>query len=587
MAVAEHTLRIANIKRWSLDDPNLYDLTVELRGMDYPPMSSLDRLETRFALRTIRFDADKGFFLNDQHVLLKGVCIHQDHAGVGVAVPDSIQRFRIQRLKEMGCNAIRPGHHPLAPEVMDACDELGMLVLGENRNFGSSPEHLRQLRSMILRDRNRPSVFAWCLCNEEPIQTTPIAKNIAKTMADHVRWLDPTRPVTVAMSGGILNDDSMADAVDIMGINYQLPQHDAFHDKHPTLPVFLSETHCAYGTRDVSATDSTQHRFADNDSEHAPWGTTARTVWEHVQARPWIAGYFAWTGFDYRGEPSPHEWPSVVSHWGIMDLCGYPKGAYYLHREWWRGDAGPRYELPEALTLEIDPAFDSSIVADGHCAVPIRVSCAGDDHDVTFDITGPARIIGVGNGDPTSHEPDKFNKRRLFNGLAQVILQTTDEPGEITLAAYGLGKASMTFRSEPSTQPKQLPVATPRYLITEWRMSPITSERPDPTVAPDAADMNTWLRVSPGESACKPFESASGYAIYRGTAKLPKKLHQTGARLAFSNIAGEAEIYVDDVRAAIDGSSVHLTPAASHAIVLLVRGGTGAGLRGSVEILPL
>lgn len=581
--VVTQKLHLSNVLRWSVDHPHLYTLRTELRRSD---QKILDHLQTRFGIRTIRFDPQKGFFLNENRLLLKGVCIHQDHAGVGVAVPDTIQRFRIERLKEMGCNAIRPGHHPLAPEVMDACDELGMLVLGENRNFGSSPEHLRQLKAMIRRDRNRPSVFAWCLCNEEPIQTTPIAKNIARTMAWQARQLDPTRPVTVAMSGGLLNDDSMADVVDIMGINYQLTQHDAFHEKHPDLPVFLSETNCTYATRGIDRTTPSDHRFADQDIEHAPWGSTARTVWEHVQARPWIAGYFVWTGFDYRGEPSPHEWPSVLSHWGIMDLCGYPKQLYDLHRQWWTGQPGSRPELPGRLTLQIDPSFTSPIVADGHCTIPIRVSKAGDNSLIRFEITGPARIIGVGNGDPTSHEPEQASERRLFQGLAQVLVQTTNTPGEITIKGYGTEVASLTFVSHPVVESNQVPPAPVRYRIEEWLMSPIFSARPDPRLVPDASDMNTWLRVTPGPSACQPFEKQSGYALYRATVKLPKKFQPTGALLKLRDVSGEVEVYVDDAPVSGRNGLYPIPSGVTHSVVLLVRGGSGTGLKNGVEIVP-
>src|SRR5204863_9368644 len=142
----------------------------------------VDDVRTRYGYRTIRFDANDGFFLNEQPVKLRGTCNHPDHAGVGVAVPDSIHEFRIRRLKEMGCNAYRCAHNRPTPELLDACDRLGMLVIDENRNFGSSPQHLEQLRAMVLRDRNHPSVILWSICNEEAIQGTSVAANIARAM---------------------------------------------------------------------------------------------------------------------------------------------------------------------------------------------------------------------------------------------------------------------------------------------------------------------------------------------------------------------------------------------------------------------
>src|SRR6185503_13951136 len=262
-------------------------------------------IATSFGYRTVRFDADEGLFLNDQPLKLKGTCNHQDHAGVGVAVPDSIHEFRIRRLKDMGCNAIRCAHNPPAAELLDACDRLGMLVMDENRNFGSSPEHLNQLRAMVLRDRNHPSVILWSICNEEAIQGTAVAGNIARAMQAAVKELDPSRPVTAAVSGGILNDGAIGDVIEIMGINYQLPANDQFHAKKPHVPIIAAETHSGFSTRGVYETDPKRFVFASYDDEKAPWGQHAREVWRFVRERPWLAGCFAWTGFDYRGEPTP------------------------------------------------------------------------------------------------------------------------------------------------------------------------------------------------------------------------------------------------------------------------------------------
>lgn len=312
---------------WSAESPNLHTIRTELR-ID---AKLVDEVFTTFGFRTTRFDPDHGFFLNDQPVKLKGFCIHQDHAGVGVAVPDSIVEFRVRRLKEMGCNAIRCAHHPPARELLDVCDRLGMLVMDENRNFGSSPEHLEQLRAMVRRDRNHPSVILWSLCNEEAIQGTPTAAAIARTMTAEVLKHDPSRPVMAAVSGGILNDGALADAMPLVGINYQLPVNDQFHAKKPTVPVLAAETTCVYATRGTYETSVEKHYFAADDSATAPWGATARETWRFVAARPWLAGLFAWTGFDYRGEP-PHHWPCTSSQYGVLDLCGFEKDGFYLHK---------------------------------------------------------------------------------------------------------------------------------------------------------------------------------------------------------------------------------------------------------------
>ncbi len=324
-------LKLSDVDLWTLEQPNLYEVRVHLVKDD----RFIDSQAVKIGFRTIRFDAQHGFFLNDKHVRIQGTCNHQDHGGLGVAVPESIQRFRIRQLKSMGCNAYRCSHHPPSPELLDICDELGMLVMDENRNFGVSDEHYKQLRSMVIRDRNHPSIILWSICNEESIQGTETARKITETMLAEVRKLDDSRPITAAISGGILNDNSMSDVVDVLSINYQLPQYDAFRAKRPNLPLIASETHCALTTRGQYQTDKEKHRFAAYDQEHAPWGATARATWRALGSREDVAGIFIWTGFEYRGEPSPHEWPSMTSHWGLFDLCGFEKDIVHLHRAWW------------------------------------------------------------------------------------------------------------------------------------------------------------------------------------------------------------------------------------------------------------
>lgn len=315
-------------QRWDLDVQYFYRIECDLLRDSI----TQDSRTIRFGFRTVRFDANEGFFLNDQRIFLKGVCLHQDHAGVGVAVPDSIHRFRVQRLKDMGCNAIRIGHHPPAVAFLDACDELGMLVMDENRSFGSSPEHLSQLAAMVKRDRNHPCVFLWSVCNEEAIQGTPVSRQIAETMIRHVRQIDDTRPITAAISGGLFNEGSLGEALRVVAINYNFQHLDAFHARWPDKPVFASETGCTLSTRGVYKTDPAKFQFASYDDDHAVWGSTAREAFRQVSGRPWMAGMFVWTGFDYRGEPSPHEWPSTLSHWGLIDLCGFEKDAFWRHK---------------------------------------------------------------------------------------------------------------------------------------------------------------------------------------------------------------------------------------------------------------
>jgi beta-galactosidase len=184
---------------WSIEEPNLYRVRTRLIAEG----ETIDERLTTTGFRTIRFDANDGFFLNGKHTKLQGVCIHQDHAGLGVAVPSSIVEWRVRRLKEMGCNAIRSSHNAPDVALLDACDRLGVLVMDENRLFNTSPDYVEQLRWLVRRDRNRPSVILWSVFNEEPIQGTATGYEMVRRMVEEVRALDTTRPVTAAMNGGM------------------------------------------------------------------------------------------------------------------------------------------------------------------------------------------------------------------------------------------------------------------------------------------------------------------------------------------------------------------------------------------------
>jgi beta-galactosidase len=292
-----------------------------------------DIYETPFGLRTIRFDADTGFHLNGQPLKLKGTCNHQDHAGVGVAVPDRVQEYRIKQLKEMGCNAYRCAHNPPAPELLDACDRLGMLVMDETRRMESTPEGLAQLESMLLRDRNHPSIILWSLGNEEPIQGTEVAGRIIATMKRLVRRLDPTRPTTIAMNGHW--GSPVSQIVDVQGHNYFIHGYDDFRQQFPDKPVVAAENGSTVCTRGIYANDEERGYVSAYDINHPDWAFLALDSWKAVAERPWMAGTFVWTGFDYRGEPIPYRWPCINSHFGILDVCGFPKDNFYYYKAWW------------------------------------------------------------------------------------------------------------------------------------------------------------------------------------------------------------------------------------------------------------
>lgn len=500
-AIVRFVIPVTAPRRWSIEEPTLYQVRTAVRVGD----DSVDEEATPIGFRTQRFDPALGFFLNEKPVKIKGVCIHQDHAGVGVALPDSIIDFRVRRLKEMGCNAIRSSHNAPTCELLDAADRHGLLIMDENRLFNSSPDYMRILEWMVRRDRNHPSVILWSVFNEEPLQGTAEGYEMVRRMAATVKRLDDTRPVTAAMNNGMYAPVNVSQAVDVVGFNYQIDQYDKYHAAHPEKPLTSSEDTSAVMTRGEYLSDRKgRHVLASYDEEAQPWGATHRKAWKAIATRPFVAGAFVWTGFDYRGEPQPFEWPTASSSFGAMDLCGFPKAAFYIHQAQWVTDRPVIHLIPhwnwagregeairvmvmanvEEVALLLNGKLISTQTVDpfemnewrvpyapgkleaigrskgrvvAHAAVettgapaslrltPDRAILRGDGRDATpvtvealdargrpvatanlpvdFTISG-GRIIGLGNGDANSHEPEKGNRRSLYNGLAQVIVQS-------------------------------------------------------------------------------------------------------------------------------------------------------------------
>jgi beta-galactosidase len=270
---------------WSLEERNLYKLVTEVECGG----TVTDRYETRFGIRDLKFDAEQGFFLNGKPVKVKGTCNHQDHAGVGVALPDAVQHFRIRKLQEMGCNAIRTSHNPPTSELLDACDALGMLVLDETRMLSSNPEGLAQFENMIRRDRNHPSVFIWSMGNEESISATDTGLRLLTSMKRAGLKHDGSRPISIAPppAGDYMGKGGLA-VCDVMGYNYADPQAEAYHKANPAVPILGTENVSAVGTRGAYVTD----RAKGTVSSYDPYTTTGRASaegwWRFVSARPYF-----------------------------------------------------------------------------------------------------------------------------------------------------------------------------------------------------------------------------------------------------------------------------------------------------------
>ncbi len=327
---------------WSAEEPDLYDLTLSLvRGGEVR-----HTIRRRFGVRRIAFDPDRGFSINGKQRKLKGVCCHQNHGGLGAAVPREVMRYRVRKLKEMGANAYRCAHYPMSEEFLTVCDEEGMLVVSETRLLSSSEEDLSVLGRMVRLARNHPCVILYSIGNEEAqTQATAQGARIAGTMIRHIRQLDPWTPVTMALlmldmqTNKVITDyrvlEGISKQLDVAGYNYHSDLYEQFHREYPDQPFVCTEQGTFKSTRGCYETDPERCHLAV--TEERPYYMLGAQRWRDCKP-DWVSGLFLWTGFDYYGEPTPFAWPAISSQFGAMDLCGNPKDFYYFYRAWWTDD---------------------------------------------------------------------------------------------------------------------------------------------------------------------------------------------------------------------------------------------------------
>ncbi len=522
------TAALSQVLLWSLEERNLYQLVTEI----HCDGALIDTHRQSFGIRTIRFDADNGFFLNDQRVELKGTCNHQDFVGVGIAAPDSLWYWRVRRLKAFGCNAIRCSHNLMAPAFYEACDQLGVLVMDENRRLsdsfaaktsvGDCYKNTWHIDEMILQDRNHPSVIMWSLCNEENgVQDTAWGEHVFEFLMHSVRRFDRTRPITCAMNSNWAGGPSsgwnaefsrlegFSLVENVQGCNYGHKDYVRWHMAFPGHPMFASEMGNNASVRGIYHNDPAKGYVSAyaGDPEEA-WGAVA--------AHRFMAGGFVWSGFDYRGGCNT---PDVNASFGILDMCGFPKDNAMYYKAWWdpqplvhifphwnwlgqegkvirvwcysncdevelwvNGKSFGRQKMPRFSHLQWEVPYHPGVimgigynngvmvtshtiqttgqpvalrlipdrrvlVADSEDIVPISVAVMDSagrtvptaDNKVVFSVTGPGVNAGVGNGNPSSHEPNQANYRSAFNGLCMVLVRATNRAGKVRIEARSPG----------------------------------------------------------------------------------------------------------------------------------------------------
>ena len=482
----EISVPVSHPRLWSLRQPYLYRVVTTVENAD----RVLDREDTNFGIRSARFDPKAGFFLNGEPTRMNGVCLHGDLGALGIALNVSALRRRLELLKEMGCNAIRTSHNPPAPELVDLADEMGFLVMDEafdcwDRGKTAGDYHLwfadwheQDLRALVRRDRNHPSVILWSVGNEIPDQSDP--KNgprLAAELARIVHEEDPTRPVTSACSEVQAGYNGFGQTLDVFGYNYHPAEYARFHATHPEVPVFGSETASCVSSRGqyfFPASDDPNAGRADfqvssYDRYIPPWATLPDTEFAAQDQNPFVAGEFVWTGIDYLGEPTPYDrdsttrlsftdpWvaaakqeelartgsiavPSRSSYFGILDLCGFRKDRFYLYQAKWRPDypmahLAPHWTWPERIGR----------------VTPVQVYTSGDEAELLLN----GRSLG-------RKRKGRFVYRLRWDDVVY-------QPGELLVIAYRHGKRWALDRVHTAGPATQLSLTPERRFISPDR----------------------------------------------------------------------------------------------------------------------
>jgi beta-galactosidase len=435
---------------WSTESPSLYTAAVEVHG----DRILHDRVEIQFGIRTIAFDAEKGFVLNGEPTLLKGGCVHHDNGPLGAAAYDRAEQRRVELLKASGFNAIRCAHNPPSPAFLDACDRLGMLVIDEAFDMWAEPSkpqdyHLyfekwwqRDIDSMVLRDRNHPSIILWSIGNEIPNMDSPAVAQTARMLADYVRQLDSTRPVTAAVNAITQKKDPFFAPLDVCGYNYALGSYDSDHQRMPERIIYCSES----------------------------YPLNACEYWLAVLDRPWVIGDFVWTAFDYLGEASigwrgymqeKNFYPWNLAYCGDIDICGWKRPQSYYRDVLWSGT--PEISLfvhPPEPSFEPNPKRESwsrwhfdDVTADwtwpGHEGHTFKVDVYSSCDEIELLLNG--KSLGK----------KATNRETLF----RAGFETLYEAGSLRVIGYHRGKQAAVAELRTAGKPKKIKLSVDRTRI--------------------------------------------------------------------------------------------------------------------------
>jgi beta-galactosidase len=438
-------LTIQNPRHWDIEDPFRYQIQTRI----FEGKRLIDSYDSELGIREIRFDADHGFFLNNRRVQLKGVNLHHDHGPLGAAFNKRAMQRQLEIMQEMGCNAVRNSHNTAAPELLDLCDEMGILVLNEifdkydgkadirdTTDFEKFTE--RNIRNFIKRDRNHPSIFLWSVGNEIGDVQWDINGGFdkLKTMINYVRKFDPTRPVTLVCDSEKSAALRHFDFYDVHNWNYGR-RYKLARQIEPNKSVIISESASTLSTRGFyefplpeKKTDFTNSLQVSSYDLNAPWWAELADddfMWQ--QDESYIAGEFVWTGFDYLGEPTPYnnKWTaengfddadaSRSSYFGIVDLCGIPKDRYFLYKSYWKQEETtihilPHWNWPERKGKKV-PVF---VYTNGDCAELF--------------------LNGISLG-TRCKDPKSLNSTERFRLMWKEVIY---EPGELKAIVYKNGK---------------------------------------------------------------------------------------------------------------------------------------------------